>query len=75
MKKKSVINANKPQVILLDNVSDIIKWFKGDLPDLPQAKEDILKEYNKINNPKDIRMKPEMYLRALELMEIAKHIF
>jgi hypothetical protein len=75
MKKKSVINANQPKVILLDNVADVIKYFKGELPDLLKAKEEILKDYNKTHKPLDIRMKPEVYLRALELMEIAKHIF
>lgn len=54
------------KVILLSSVADVIKYFKGDIPDYSEAKILCL--------PDDVRVTKELYLKSLQLMEEAKHI-
>lgn len=59
--------STQPKVILLSNVAEVIKFFKGDIPDWESNRLKLTREYH------DIRVTKELYLRAVELMEIAKH--
>ena len=61
-------NRATQKVILLTSVADVIKYFKGEIPDWDK----FITEHCKLKD--DIRVVKETYLRAIELMEIAKHI-
>ena len=57
---------DKRKVVLLNTAADVIKYFKGEIPDYSETKIKILKD--------DVRVTKELYLKALQLMEEAKHI-
>lgn len=57
---------NKKKVVLLTNVAEVIKYFKGEIPDWDEYKLWTLTD--------DVRVKKELYLKAIQLMEEAKHI-
>ena len=61
-------NRATQKVILLTSVADVIKYFKGEIPNWDK----FLTEHSKYKH--DIRVNQETYLRAIELMELAKHI-
>lgn len=59
----------KPQkALLLNTAHDIIKYYKGDIPDWGSKKQKVSFFL------RDIRVTKELYLKAIELMENAKHI-
>lgn len=57
---------SKKKTILLKTAFEVIKYFKGDIPDYS---DDII-----LSLPDDIRVTKELYLRSLQILEEAKHI-
>lgn len=53
-------------IILLTSVADVIKYFSGEIPDLETFRQTRYRD--------DLRVKDETFLRAIELMELAKHL-
>jgi len=64
---KEIYKAKPKKVILLNTVADVIKYYKGEIPDYSEA--NIV-----FHETDDIRVTKELYLKALQLMEEAKHI-
>jgi len=64
----SLRKTKAPKAILLNTAHDVIKFYKGNIPDWGSREQKVSFFLH------DIRVSEELYLKSIELMENAKHI-